>query len=292
MGASFSAAATIAARQNGRVTVDQLRAAGFTKSSIQRAVEGGRLHRLHVGVFAVGHLAPSRLGDWHAAVLACGPDAVLSRRCAATAFQIRDGVGPRIDVTLPANQRRRRPGIDVHRANLLMYERGTWNNIPITSPARTLIDLAHELRDEEGIEWAMREMQFRRLFDRQLLELSNRRRPNRTVTRLLADLAPTRSRLEVDFLHRVVGRHRLPTPEVNVRVDGFLCDFVWPEARLIAETDGAGHDQPLMRAADAHRDNLLGLAGHLVLRYRWADVHRHHARTAAQILQAWRLRHQ
>ncbi|MEA2124543.1 MAG: hypothetical protein QOI80_1325 [Solirubrobacteraceae bacterium] len=291
MRANFSRAAEIAANQNGRITTQQLRReCGFQNSGIERGVQSGKLHRVHHGVYAVGHLAPSRVGDWHAAVLACGPKAVLSHRCAATAFGIRDGVGPRIDVTIPADKRRRRPGIAVHCADLLPFETDIWSNIPITSPARTMVDLAHELRDEEATEWAIRQMQFLRLFDRQLVELSNHRRPNKTLTRLLADIAPTRSRLEVDFLHRVVRRHRLPTPEVNVRVEGLLCDFVWPEARLIVETDGANHDQPAMRAADAHRDNVLQLAGHLVLRYRWPDVHRYHARTAAQILQAWRKR--
>jgi very-short-patch-repair endonuclease len=293
MRANFARAAEIAAQQNGRITTKQLREdCDFQNSSIERGTEAGRLHRVHHGVYALGHLAPSRLGDWHAAVLACGPGAVLSHRCAATLMGIRDGVGPRIDVTVFTGSHRRRPGIAVHRSELLVFERGTWQNIPVTSPTRTMIDLAHELKDAEATEWALRELQFRRLLDRQLLELSNRRRPNKTITRILADLAPTRSRLEVDFLHRVVRRHHLPTPEVNERVEGFLVDFHWPEARLIVETDGSNHDQPAMRAADAHRDNILGLAGNLVLRYRWADVHRRHEQTARQILQAWRERTQ
>src|SRR4051812_11151854 len=108
MRANFSRAAEIAARQNGRVTASQLRSeCDFRNSGIERGVEAGRLHRVHQGVYALGHLAPSRLGDWHAAVLACGPDAVLSNRCAATAWQIRDGVAPKIDVTIPSDQRRR-----------------------------------------------------------------------------------------------------------------------------------------------------------------------------------------
>lgn len=216
-------------------------------------------------------------------MLACGEDARLSYRCASTAWEIRDGVGPRIDVTIPADQRRRRPGIEIHRADLLPFEVDTWNGIPITSPARTLVDLANEIRDRpEEIEWAMRQMQFRRLFGITLVELSNRRRPNATLTRLLQRIEPTRSPLEIAFLHRVVEGHRLPKPPVNVRVEGFLVDFFWPEARLIVETDGKQHDEPLQRAADAYRDAVLEAAGYTVIRLRWVDINAD-ARTAVRL---------
>ncbi|MEJ7892483.1 MAG: DUF559 domain-containing protein [Solirubrobacteraceae bacterium] len=240
-------------------------------------------------MFAVGHLAPSRLGDWHAAVLACGEGSRLSHRCAATLMKIRDGVGPRIDVTIPTTSGRRRPGILIHHGALPPYEVGTWSNIPVTSPARTMVDLAHELDEEDDIEWALRQLQYRRLFDRTALELANRRRPNRVLTRFLNDLAPTASRLEVAFMSRVVRRHNLPLPDLQAKPLGFKVDFLWPAAMLVVETDGSEHDQPSMRATDAARDNLLGLAGYRVLRYRWSDVHRHHERTAGQILQALRV---
>jgi very-short-patch-repair endonuclease len=290
MRANFAKAAEIAARQNGRITVAQLRNdCDFQNSGIERGIQAGRLHRVHWGVLAVGHLAPNRLGDWHAAVLACGPDAVLSHRCGAALMQIRDAVGPRIDVTIPPHSHRKRPGIAIHRAALMGFEKTTWSNIPVTSPARTLVDLAHELKDRpEAIEWAMREMQFRRLFDLKLVELSYARRPLRALGRLLAGIEPTRSPLEVAFLHRVVRRHNLPAPEVNTRVEGFLADFFWPEAGLIVETDGTQHDEPLQRAADAHRDAIHTAASCVVRRYRWADVNEHEVRTAREIRRLWR----
>jgi very-short-patch-repair endonuclease len=290
MGVQFAEAATIAARQHGRITTQQLIACGFSKKSIERAVRAGRLHRVHRGVYAVGHVAPSRLGDWMGAVLACGSAAWLSHRCAATAYGIRDGVGPRIDVTIPGTSGRRRPGIAIHHADLETFEVGVWERIPITSPARTMVDLAHELRNEEAIEWMLRELQFRRLYDQRLLDLSNHRRPNRTLGRLLAGIEPTRSPLEVAFLHRVVRRHNLPTPEVNARPVGFLVDFLWADARVIAETDGRQHDDPLRKQADAARDAIHAEAGYLTLRYRWADVHRHDRRTATEIDHHLRIR--
>lgn len=283
MRVSFAEAAGIAAVQNGRITAGQLRGCGFGNSSIENGVRAGRLHRVHKGVYALGHLAPSRLGDWHAAVLACGPGAVLSHRCAATALKIRDAVGPRIDVTIPSTSGRRRPGIAIHHCDLLACEIGTWMRIPITSPSRTMVDLAHELKDEDAIQWAMRELQYVRLWDRQLLELSNHRRPNRTIARVIDDLPPTRSPLEVAFLTRVVRRHRLPAPECQAKLEGFHVDFLWPEARLVVEVDGKNHDLPLMRQADAIRDAALDAAGYRVLRYRWADIHHHDARTARSI---------
>lgn len=282
--------AQIAAVQNGRITTKQLiEECDMKRAAVRRAERSGKLHRLHRGVFAVGHLAPSRLGDWHGAVLACGSHAYLSRRCAATAYKIRDGVGPKIDVTVTNNAHRERPGIAIHRADLLPFEVGLLHRIPITSPSRTMVDLAHEQLTEEEIEWAFRELQFKRLFDRKLLELSLHRRPSRVITRLLDHIEPTRSPLEIAFLTRVVRRHRLPPPEVNVSPDRFLVDFLWPEAKLIVETDGSNHDQPSMRAADALRDEHHDRLGYLTLRYRWADVHAD-ARTAAEVLHHWRER--
>lgn len=241
----------------------------FGKSSIERAVSAGRLHRTHVGVFAVGHLAPGRLGEWHGDVLAAGDDAVLSIRCASTLMKIREGVGPRTDVTIPPGSHRRRPGIDLHRMSLLPFEVGTWANIPITSPARTMVDLAHHLGDRDDIEWALRELQHRRLYDRELLELSNLRRPNRHLGALLAGpLAPTGSPLEVAFMNRVVRRHGLPEPICQALLLGMHVDFLWAEARLVVEVDGRNHDLPMMRFADAHRDALLAAAGYLVCAWR------------------------
>lgn len=283
MDAKFAAAARIAAEQNGRITTAQLSTCEIGKSGIEKGVRAGRLHPVHRGVFAVGHLAPSAFGDAHAAVLAGGADALLSVRWAARLLGIRDGVGPRIDVTVPPTSHRQRSGIAFHRSEVLPFERGTFANIPVTSPARTMVDLAHHLGDRDGIEWALREMQFKRLYDHRLLELSNQRRPSRFISALLERLVPTGSPLEVAFLHRVVRRHGLPEPICQARPCGFRVDFLWERALLVVEVDGRAHDEPLMKRADAHRDAVLRAAGIEVQRYRWADVHVHHERTARRI---------
>ena len=282
MGVKFGKVSEIAARQHGRVTTAQLRACGFGNGSIEKAVAAGRLHRVHTGVYAVGHLAPSRLGDWHAAVLACGSEAVLSHRSAATLFNVRDGVGPRIDVTIPSGGRKR-PGIAIHRARLEPWERTTWQGIPVTSPARTLVDLAHTLRDADAVGWALREMQFKRLYDRRLVELAVARRPSRLVSALLDDLPKVRSPLELAFHRKVIRAFGLPEPECQYRIAGLRVDFAWPEAKLAVEVDGRNHDLPAMRLADTVRNALLAGAGFDVLRFRWSDIHRTAAATAAAI---------
>lgn len=285
MDAQHAEAARIAATQHGRITTEQLHSCGIGRSSIEKGVRAGRLHRVHRGIYALGHLAPSRMADAHGGVLAAGDDALLSRRWAATLLRIRDGIGPRIEVTVPPANHRERPGLDIQRSLVLPFERGTFEGIPITSPARTMVDLAHHLDDRDAIEWAMRELQFRRLYDRGLLELSNRRRPNRFISELLAGaLAPTGSPLEVAFLNRVVRRHGLPEPLCQALLLGMHVDFFWERERLVVEVDGRNHDQPMMRLADAHRTAALKEAGLRVERVRWADIHVHDLQTARHLL--------
>jgi predicted transcriptional regulator of viral defense system len=113
------AVAALAAQQWGRVSTAQLHAAGIGRGAIEKAVRSGRLHRLHRGVYAVGHLAPSVHGRWMAAVLACGDEAALSHRSAARLHRIVRAEGPRPDVTVPGD--RRPSGITVHRAPLPMH---------------------------------------------------------------------------------------------------------------------------------------------------------------------------
>lgn len=281
----YALAAAVAARQNGRATTRQLIDCGFTANSIRSGVKAGRLHRVHQGVYAVGHLAPSRLGGWHAAVLACGPEALLADRSAAALWQIREDAGPRIDVLVPSRNGRRRPGITIHRAPVLPMERRVHRNIPVTSPARTAIDLVHSLSDEDARR-LLREMQYRRLFVASELEISNARRPSAYLNAYLEDLVPTDSPIEDAFLRLVVRGHGLPEPQCQVRVLGFRVDFLWPDAKLIVEVDGLNHGHPEMQQADRLRDNVLHLAGYLVLRYTARDVRRRTGATARQVEQA------
>jgi predicted transcriptional regulator of viral defense system len=139
--------AALAKRQHGVVSLGQLLDLGLSLKGIAERVRTGRLHRIHRGVYAV---SPARLrteGYWLAAVLACGPGAVLSHRSAASLWELRAAAAPAIDVTVPSRSgRKRRRGIRVHRSSRLTAEEVmTREGIPVTTVARTLLDLADVL---------------------------------------------------------------------------------------------------------------------------------------------------
>lgn len=220
-GARDRGIARIAGRQHGAISTAQLRQAGFDKAAVARRARSGRLHRLHRGVYAVGHIAPSDERRWMAAVLALGEGAVLSHRSAAALWELLPATEGPVDVSIPSrNGRRRRQGIRIHRSESLQPgETRRRSGIPVTSPARTIADLrctapARELRR------AIRQADF----------LGLAIGPDVAVDK-------TRSELERRFLW-LCRRYRLPAPAVNVPIGGLTVDFCWVEVKLIVETDG------------------------------------------------------
>jgi len=215
--------AQLAGRQHGVVALGQLQALGVTRSAVSRRVRAGRLHRLHQGVYSVGHANPPAPGWWMAAVLACGPGAAISHRSAAVLWKLLSPHSGPIDVTVPSTAgKRRRSGIRLHRSQTLTEQTVTRRHgIPVTKPSRTIDDLR---RSGSIPAWEVR-------------------RAIRQAEVLGLPLGPevqsdrTRSDLELLFL-RLCRRHRFPEPEVNVRVNRFEVDFLWPDHRLIVETDG------------------------------------------------------
>jgi very-short-patch-repair endonuclease len=135
--------AEIARRQHGVITLEQLLWAGLSRSGITRRVQAARLHRLHRGVYAVGHTDLSRDGRWLAAVLACGDGAVLSHVSAAHLWSMSPTSPSLIHVTVPSrNGRRRRQGIRLHYRDGLVPSNVTRRkNIPVTTRSRTRRDL-------------------------------------------------------------------------------------------------------------------------------------------------------
>jgi uncharacterized protein DUF559 len=233
----------------------------------------GRLHRIHAGVYAVGHARLTQPGRWMAAVLACGEGALLSHRSAAALWGIGTYPGIRIDVTVSDRSGRRRPHIAVHRPRSLLEEdRWEVDGIPVTSAARTILDLAGVLGPR--LERAFHEADRLGLLDpRALAALGARASGRRGAGRLRALLAAhhgpspeTRSALEHRFLH-LCHRAGLPTPAVNVPVCDYEVDAVWPRQRLVVELDGyAFHHARNVFEADRVRDAVLQLAGYRVLR--------------------------
>jgi very-short-patch-repair endonuclease len=279
------AIADLAAGQYGVVTVAQLAEIGLGQRSIARRCAAGRLHRLHRGVYAVGHAAPRREARWLAAVLACGAGALLSHRSAASHWRIRDGEGPWPVVTVPTRGGRGQPRITIHRSLLHSSDAAVHDGIPVTSPARTLVDLAFDL-DREELLRALREAQFLRLFDLDAtLEVLDRR-PCRALRALVDDLALTRSHLE-DRLLRICDRYCISRPRMQFPVLGRPMDFVWPQERVVVETDGwEGHGTRYAFQADRATSNALQLRGYTILRFTHADLKRRPTRVARQIRDA------
>src|ERR1700760_2479661 len=133
----------LATRQHGVVSVEQLRDAGFDEAAVRRRVGAGRLHRLHRGVYAVGHRSLSWRGRWPAAVLAVGDGAVLSHSSAVALWEFLRPIQGPVHVTVDAARRpKSRAGIVVHRSRMLTMKDVTRRHgIAVTTPARTIGDL-------------------------------------------------------------------------------------------------------------------------------------------------------
>lgn len=256
--------ARIAARQHGVVLARQLVAAGVSKDRIYGRCRTGRLHRLHRGVYAVGHRNLSNEGRWIAATLACGGGAVLSHCSAAALWQLLPTDRGPIDVSVPGSGgRRKRAGITLHRCRsftqLVCIRR---DRIPVTTPARTIADLRRVV-DPATVGKAIRQAE--------LLGLPFGASPE-------AD--HTRSELETIFLE-FCRRHRLPAPEVNVRVGPYLVDFLWRDQRLVAETDGYRfHRGRIAFENDRSRDLQLRGLGFEVIRLSYRQIVDEPARVA------------
>jgi hypothetical protein len=271
----------LAAHQHGVVSRAQLRTAGLHDRAIDRRIAAGRLHPVYRGIFAVGRTDLTVKGRWMAAVLASGDGAVLSHTSAAAAWELRAAGTGSVHVTVPGTAgRQRRAGIRLHRSAMLGADDATTRDgIPITDPARTLIDLATLLRGRP-LEQALDLAELRGLVDFADLERRLAAHPTRPGSPALQALLSgytagtfvTRSEMEERFL-ALCDDHGLPRPDVNTRIEGEECDFVWRDARLIVEVDGyAYHRSPNAFEDDRERDVKLTVAGWQVLRFTWAKI--------------------
>jgi hypothetical protein len=273
----------LARRQHGMVERAQLMALGLTLDAIEGRVKRGSLRSVHRGVYSVGHLALTRHGRFMAAVLACGEGAALSHFSAAVVWGILGAEGHPVHVT--AENRRRCRGVVVHRAPL-QGERLMRIGIVVTTPARTIVDLADVVPRRRILERAIDEAEYLRL-DWQSAAPRRGRKGSGLLSSVLAVHTPgstrTLSELEEIFL-AVCDRSGFPRPEVNCCIEGYLCDFVWREQRLIVETDGEqAHGTARARGRDAVRDAELQLAGWMVIRVSYARLLNDPDGVAAQV---------
>jgi hypothetical protein len=275
--------AGLAERQHGVVALRQLQDLGLCDSAVRKRA-GGRLHRVHRGVYAVGHRLLTERGRWMAAVLACGPKAVLSHRDAAALLGLRPSSRRKTDVSVPG-QVRSRPGIEVHvSATLRPQDVTVHDGIPCTSVARTLLDLG-DVVDRRGVERAVEQAEVLRTFDlADVEEVLARAGPRRGAGALRAavddwsDQGMPVNDLEERFLD-LCRKAALPQPAVNAWLtlpgEPIKADFLWRVERLVVETDGrATHGTREAFESDRLRDQRLTLAGYRVVRFTWRQVRR------------------
>ena len=263
------------------VTRAQLTELGLSPEAIRHRLRTGRLRRIMRGVYAVGRPDLDSHGRWMAAVLACGPRALLSHHSAAALLRIRTEGPGSIDVVVPGHVARRRPGIRVHRQAGLGSSSGwseRWpaagivDRIPVTGPVPTLVDLAMCISTAE-LEAAVNEASQRDLVDPETLrEALDAIPPRPGVARLrrLLDrdtFVLTETRLEQLFLPlaRAAG---LPLPQTQVWLNGYRVDFYWPDLGLVVEADSLRyHRTAAKQAADNRRDQAHIAADRMPLRF-------------------------
>jgi very-short-patch-repair endonuclease len=284
---------TLAARQHGVVAGWQLGPLGVTSSMLKTRIARGSLLRLHRGVYAVGHERLQREGRWLAAVLAVGPGAALSHRDAAGLHDLRPANHERADVTTPRRGRGNQERIEVHHATLDPLDVTVIRAIPVTTVARTLVDLAGVV-PKDHLAKALSRAELNRVIDVRAIEaalerIRGRSGPGHANLRAAlahqADHGPTLTRSELeDRFAALLTAHNLPPPQMNHHIEGFEVDAVWPERRLAVELDGYAHHRDKQAfQRDRGKGNALTRAGWRLLRYTYDDVVRRPARTAAEL---------
>lgn len=277
--------ARLAQRQRGVVGGQQLKYLGVSAAGISRWTAQGRLHRVHPGVYAVGHSVLDVGGRLTAALLYAGREAALSHQTGAWWWRVLEHEPQTIHLSAPGD-RRSLPDVRIHHPRRLEVTRR--DRFPVTTLPRTLLDIAGVLPFAD-LRRAVAEADYRRLLDLTEIEtVLGRGRPGSAALRAALaihrpELARTLSVLEERFLG-VCERHEIPMPEVNAAVVGLMVDCLWRHARVIVELDGhKGHGYPAAIEQDRRREMALRGAGYAVLRYTWAQVTRKPERVATDL---------
>lgn len=286
----------LASRQHGLVTRQQLLSLGLTPRVVGSWRRQGRLTVVHRGVYLVGAVMPAWATE-RAALLACGPGAVLSHWTAARMLGLaapEEVPGDVVHVTIPVSAGSRRPGIHVHRSRKLhAQEVLRLHDMPVTTPCRTLLDLTvplaregHARRLEQLVTGALD----RRLTTEEELRRLLRRHASARGAGLLRLLledgdGPRLSRSEAEAeLLRLIREAKMLLPRTNVRVTGREVDFLWERERLVVEVDGwAWHSSRNRFENDRQRDAALAAAGYTVLRITWRRIKDEPLAVVAQI---------
>jgi hypothetical protein len=285
-----AALADLADAQHGLAKTAQLVQAGLSHNGIKQRVKRGVLHRRYRGVYSIGHRALSREAEFHAAVLAAGDGAALSREACAELLQVRRYRAAVISVVAP--RRCVVPGVEVHYSRRLgPLDIVTFHGIPVTNVARLLVDLTDVLIAEE-LTNVIHEAAFRGLFHlgatRRGMQRANGCHNlhvlDEAIDLYLNGSAGLKSLGERAFL-ALVQAAGIPKPLVNTKVAGFEVDFHWPRLRRIVEVDGPAHARPSAKRVDTRRDARLLAAGWTVLRIPDVEIEHAPERVTAQVFE-------
>lgn len=290
------AAAEAARRQHGVVSRGQLRAFGLTDAAIDHGLATGRLHRIFRGAFGLGHAGVGWHGEMLAAVLACGPDSVVSHGSAAFLLGLWERRPTLIDVIAPVEAGRKIPRVR-RRHTPAPLPRETWlqHAVPCTDPSRTIVDVAG-IVGEGALRRTIEQAAVNSILNVPEIDaiLDGPRRRGSRRLRVVLDgwrrYSPTvrlRSVMEARCL-QLLTLHGIPAPECNaalsVQGEQFEIDFLWRRQRLAVETDGGKyHDNPEAERRDARRNESLSKAGYRIWRLRWDDLERRPADTMAEL---------
>jgi very-short-patch-repair endonuclease len=266
-------ASQLATAFHGAVRHDQLLAHGLTPGQIKQLARTRALHRRHRGVYIVGHLALAPMADEAAALLACGERSVISHRSAACLWGLVDRPPVIVEVTIVGRRCRRRDGLRIHKiAALSSSDVRRKEGIRVTSPARTIVDLAAETGDIE-LEALIAEGRATRILRDGELESALRRAGKQKGTARLkrmlqseAGRAMTRSETE-RICRRLLQAAGLPQPKTNRRLGPYEVDFLWPDERVVLEVDSYGfHGDRRAFERDRRKTMVLEDAGYHVIR--------------------------
>lgn len=291
-GRADQAILSLASAQHGVVTRAQLLRAGISRQIVKRRLKSGLLRPMHRGIYIVGQRSTPQSRAL-AAAYACGDSAAVSHGIAAhvQGLMRADEVAERVHVSL-AKGDRRRPGVRIHRVGSLPADEVTSvDGIPVTTPARTLLDIASVVSPRR-LENALIEALARGLTSLREVDSILRRHPRHPGASLLratlgsGSPARERSVAERRFV-ALLRKARLPTPEINVTVEGFEVDFLWRSQRLIVEMDGRAYHSTNHRFEnDRRRDRTLVAAGYRVMRITWRQLVDEPEAVAVQVAQA------
>jgi very-short-patch-repair endonuclease len=264
-----------AGAQHGVISSSQLAEVGLSAGWVQHRLKRGWLRRLHRGVYLIGPLEAEHSRAMSAA-LAAGSGALLSHYPAAVLWGLRPPREGPMHVTIREGDRRSRERIRIHRSILHPQDATRRLGIPVTSVARTLLDLATTATAKE-LDRAANEARVLGLVSTHSLNEQFSRYPRHRGTAALTAALQTEPRLTRSEAERrmldLIRKARLPTPETNVRITGYEVDFLWRDAKLVVEIDGyAFHSSRRAFERDRRKDRELHALGYRVIRITWREL--------------------